>query len=61
MESIDPSTNFRVQKAIERGFVPEDYTELQLRVGLEELHEAPLTALGRFAMAVEPESTPQAS
>ena len=40
----------RVQLAIERGFIPPEPNETEVAVGLETMHEAPLHALGRFAV-----------
>lgn len=44
--------DFRLQKAIERGFIPpEEATPTQIERGLEDMHTAPLEALGRYAVA----------
>jgi hypothetical protein len=42
---------YRIQRAIERGFIPEEATETQIAIGLETMHEAPLSGLGQYAMA----------
>lgn len=40
----------KLQLALERGFIPENATEVQQAIGLETMHEAPLSALGEYAL-----------
>jgi hypothetical protein len=53
---------FRIQKAIERGFIPaEEATETQVELGLEDMHTASLEAAGRYAVAQSVDVVVQAS
>jgi hypothetical protein len=40
----------KLQLAIERGFIPKNATEIQQAIGLETMHQAPLSALGEYAL-----------
>lgn len=53
--------DIRLQRALERGFIPQDATEVQIRAGLEDMHEAPLSVLGQYALLDTIEATSQAS
>jgi hypothetical protein len=53
---------FRIQKAIDRGFIPaEEATETQVELGLENMHSASLEAVGQYAVAQEVGVVDQAS
>ena len=55
-------SEFRIQKAIERGFIPaEEATKNQVEQGLEDMHSASLEAVGRYATAQEINIVDQAS
>lgn len=46
----DDLNELRIQLAFERGFIPPEASETEVAIGLETMHEAPLDALGRFAV-----------
>lgn len=54
-------SDFRMQKALERGFIPQDATEHEIAVGLEEMHGAPLNSLGQYALGETVDVVIQAS
>jgi hypothetical protein len=43
--------DLRTQIAIERGFIRPDDDEVQQAIGLETMHQAPLNAVGAYAVA----------